>query len=409
MTATRLDLANNLRTRPGDNAKGARMINCFPDKAIAGVVCRKRPGVASTGLNSGASPQMLGSILEAKTGVGFTTGGGTAINESSGVVTAATWTSSSKTTLDNCASITPVVRFLSYVGNGVGQWYRRSVRWRVEHYNGSTWVAGTYRTVSIGDQYVNEVQDSASYTFPSAGIWQWRIYAEAFNTDGSVFGAVTYTYSSTTVTASNVSQALYIAPAGSGQAAYPTYGAATGSGEIYQITYYATPQITASIASGSLSFWLVSLASGYSSGTHYKVQANNNHVNSSWAVIANATAGGSINLTTSPASWSPGQQSSTVTGSNLTFNQKYWSLGTDTNTGGAYISGTLSLTGLSATIYRRTPVANSTTVNNLFKVESAAYVISGAGTSDQQVEDVTKAVIVISGDTISIVDLGGLP
>lgn len=124
--------------------------------------------------------------------------GGTALNISSGTITSNTFTTATQTTPANCTSITPSFSLTSVRGTGSSQYYRRSVRWRVEYYSGGAWVAGTWNAVNEGDQ-LGSVTASGTFTFPSAGTWQWRIAYEAYDTDGTVFGAVSYQYSTETL------------------------------------------------------------------------------------------------------------------------------------------------------------------------------------------------------------------
>ena len=233
MTTSRLSLVNSLRTRPADYAKDARMVNAYPDESNGAQVLRKRPAAKSLGgAVIGANTQMLGNLLEAHIGIVGAGGGLVTPNETS-TSSAASFTSATKTTGANSTSVSPNVSFLSLRGYGDGRWYYRSVRWRVEHYNGSSWVQGSFRTVAMGAQSATAQTDSVTYTFPSAGVWQWRIYAEAFDTDGSVWGSITYNYTQETVTAANISAQVTFPTTAAGTAVYLTYGAPSGTAEIY--------------------------------------------------------------------------------------------------------------------------------------------------------------------------------
>lgn len=305
--------------------------------------------------------------------------GGSALNITSGVISSNTYTTATQTTPANCSTITPSLTLTSVRGNGASLNYRRNVRWRVEYFN-VTWVVGSWNTISMGDQ-TGPVTSAIQFTFPSATTWQWRIAYEAMDTDGTTFGTTSYTYSQTTVNAPNISPASFttVASGAAGAAVYPAFGAATGSGEIYQITYNATPQVIAHIASGTGSTFSVSLASGYSSGVHRTVNnVNWNHTDSGGAVIASGKVGSNMSLGTSDTTWSGGAQSQTVSGSNLTFNTKYWALATRAHIYGVNVSVKLNLTSISATIYRRTPVANSTTPANTFALDSYTYALTTA-------------------------------
>lgn len=306
----------------------------------------------------------------------------TTVNETSGALSVNTWTSSTKVTSANCTSITPSVSFLSYRGNGSGMYYRRTVRWRVEYYNGSTWVTtAVWTTVAMGDQTTNAVASNSLFTFPSAGTWQWRIYAEAYDTDGTLFGTGGYNYTQETVTAVNVTNTFTQSNI-TGYAIYPTYNAPSGTGEIYQITYAATPVVRAKMTvDGATDNLTTSLATGYTSGAHYTIDGSYNHQNGSLGQIAAGKVGTTIAgiVFSGWSTWAPGAQTHTVSGSNLTFNNKFWSLATKPRfASNNWMSVEENLTSLSATIYRRTPITNSTTPSNTFNVGSFTWSLSSA-------------------------------
>lgn len=413
MTTNRLSLVNSLRSRPGDYTKDARMTNAYPDRSNGVELLRKRPAAKSLGgAVIGANTQLLGNLLEAHVGIVGAGGGLVTINESSSS-SAETFTTSTKTTGANCTSVAPSVSFLSVRGVGNGTWYYRSVRWRVEHFNGSSWVAGSYKTVAMGAQSSTAQNDTTTYTFPSAGVWQWRIYAEAFDTNGTTWGAVTYSYSSENVSAANISANQQFPTTAGGKAVYATFGAPTGSDEIYQITYNATPSIRYWVSAGNDTYGLLlSLAHGYTSGTHYTVNPSSyNHQNSLTQTIATGKIGTTIgSVTTTPVTWSPGAQSHTVSGSSLSFNNKFWALGCNAR---VVDVGTMTIeftmTAMSATIYRRRITStNSTTAANTYTAASysEAYAVDGSASN---ITDATRALIVVVDDDVSIFDLSTLP
>ena len=411
MTTSRLSLVNSLRTRPADYAKDARMVNAYPDESNGAQVLRKRPAAMSLGgAVIGANTQMLGNLLEAHIGIVGAGGGLVTLNETS-TTSANTFTSATKTTGANCTTVTPNVSFLSLRGVGDGRWYYRSVRWRVEYYNGSSWVSGSYRTVAMGAQSDTAQTDSVSYTLPSAGVWQWRIYAEAFDTDGTMWG-VNYIYSSSTVTSANVTN-TFTQSNTTGYAIYPTYGAPGGTGEIYQIDYSVTPTVRAKMTvDGATDSLTASLATGYVSGAHYTVDGSYNHQDGALAQIAAAKVGTTISSIVYNvwSTWSPGTRTHTVSGSNLTFNNKFWSLGTKPRfASNTWMTVEENLTALSATVYRRVAsTPNSTTPSNTYTVTSysEAYAVDGSAAS---ITDATKALITVVADDVSIFDLTTLP
>jgi hypothetical protein len=127
--------------------------------------------------------------------------GQTVVNQTSGAI-AGNWTSSTYTTAANTASVTPNVTLASNRGNGASQYYYRTVRWRLEYWNGSSWVADpVWTTSNLGADVNAAITTSKLFTFPSSGTWQFRIYAEAYDTDGTVFGAIVYDFHTGTASA----------------------------------------------------------------------------------------------------------------------------------------------------------------------------------------------------------------
>jgi hypothetical protein len=116
--------------------------------------------------------------------------------------TADSWVSSTYTTAANTISVTPNISVTATRGTGTsGQYYLRNLNWRVVYYNGSAWVAGSWKLKVIGST-TGSVTDSQSFTFPSANAWQF--YLEFSTSDaGGTFstGAVQYNYTTATVTA----------------------------------------------------------------------------------------------------------------------------------------------------------------------------------------------------------------
>ncbi len=285
--------------------------------------------------------------------------GGTALNISSGAISSNTFTTATQTTPANCTSIAPSFSLSSSRGNGSSQYYHRSVRWRVEYYSGAAWVNGAWNTVNMGDQ-VGSVTASGTFTFPSAGTWQWRISYEAFDSDGTVFGAISYTYTQSTCPASS---------GGSGTASYNSPVnlsipfSVTGSGEIYKIdyvyaitvgmTYYSSPSdVTAHV------FDL--LHPTYNPNPHY-----------------------AFKLSTADTQFSPLTrripETQTVTGNNLTVSNLPFRIermqGTDQY---ANVTANVDASDCYAVVYRRQIVSNSTTPSNSFILNSFSYSLTSA-------------------------------
>lgn len=304
------------------------------------------------------------------------TGGG-AINNTSGSTSTNSWTSATQTTAANCNQITPVVSLQSQRGNGISQYYYRTVKWRVEYWNGSSWVAGSWRNVNMGAQFA-AVSDTVVFDFPSAAAWQWRIYSEAFDTDGTVFGSISYDYSTNSVNpvsgtslsrssingiTENASEAL-------------TFGTPGGSGEIYQVTYSWTEEIR--------------FYSNYVSYPDNKYQVNGSATVHTNDFIGQLPTPGSRNSDPGAGSYTssewhgPFNRSVTLTGSSMTFDASYISKSLSvvgvSQSGGGYSAGSaaITITSASATVYRRTPQANSTTAANSYTLGSYTYNLSAA-------------------------------
>lgn len=284
--------------------------------------------------------------------------GGMALNVSSGTIANNSFTTAIQTTPANCTSITPTFSLSSSRGNSSSQYYRRSVRWRVNYLNG-TWVNGPWNTVAIGDQ-LGSVTASGTFTFPSSAAWQWRVEYEAFDSDGTVFGAISYTYSQSTCPASS---------GGSGTASYNSPVnlsipfSVTGSGEIYKIdyvyaitvgmTYYFVPSdVTAHV------FDL--LHPTYNPNPHYAFKLS--------------TANSLLKPLTRRIS-----ETQTVTGNNLTVSNLPFRIermqGTDQY---ANVTANVAAADCYAVVYRRQIVSNSTTPSNSFILNSFSYSLTAA-------------------------------
>ena len=373
----RLTLQPNLRTRQGDYIKDSRLVNAYPESSTGVPVSRKRAGTLSVGVNVGANAQMLCTLLDSHNGIGFSSAGSSTVNESSGSTATNTWTSTARTTTANCTAITPSLSLTSQRGNGIGQYFYRTIRWRVEYFSGGSWVAGSWNNVDMGAQF-SAIASSAIFTFPSSAAWQWRIYSEAFDTNGTVFGTASYTYSNTTVTATIVSYTTNYPTTGSNGARISTaidYGAATGSGEIYQINYSWSALFTAlAPATMTTGFWTDPNGTAQSAAVKYL----NGVYPATKTVTGNKTISGS--------------------GYVQTFSSQFYVSATP--------NMTLQLSG-SATIYRRTAIPNSTTPSNIYMLNSYTWTLQMDG-GGAAVSDATKFAVAIVGDDLSLVDLTAL-
>ena len=266
--------------------------------------------------------------------------GNTVINQASGNQTSS-WYSSQYTTQANTNTITPSVYLTSNRGNGSNQYYYRTVRWRVEYWNGSSWVAGSFTTSNLSGSTTASVTSTATFTFPSSGTWTFRIYCEAYDTDGSVFGSVSYNYASGTIAA-----------------------AGPASVQNYQLGTYST----------SLTM------TGYSVPSGYSVYSVDYAVDWSWSrngTNGSVTVEGTVvklasNTNTSGSgtrTWNSGSLDPTI---NL--DMTITALGA--GFGGENIYSQIS--NARATVYSRQLVTNSTTASNNFQFNSYAFTLTAS-------------------------------
>lgn len=158
--------------------------------------------------------------------------GQSVVNQISGTIQT-NWTSSNYTTQSNTSSITPSITLASRRGNGTsGVYLYRTVRWRVEYLQGGSWVNGAWFTTNLGADANASIISTGTLAFPGAGTWTFRIYAEAYDTNGTTFGSAAYTDSVVTRSRSDtVTQSVLRGSSGTKSLAYapPSYSVPAGS------------------------------------------------------------------------------------------------------------------------------------------------------------------------------------
>lgn len=280
--------------------------------------------------------------------------GATVINQNSGTQTGA-WTSSTYTTAAGTLNITPSVTLASYRGTGTsGQYYKRTVQWRVEYYNPGTalWVNGAWTTVALDASTSASTASSASFTFPSAGAWQFRIRCEASDTGGTFTTSTTYDYATGNASRTDTVSASAYSP-DSGSSDYesipnyaPPYTPPTGW-TVYQISYTLSYRVYVSAGFGGAASASISLS---------------------------GTAG--VSKYVSDDSTDTGVKSITVT-RNSSSNTITASMSASGNLFGA-ASASVYLYSAYATFSLRKPQTNSTTAANTFQFNSYGYALSSA-------------------------------
>lgn len=282
------------------------------------------------------------------------------INQASGVQTG-NWTSSEYTTAANTTSITPSVTLASFRGNGVSQYYYRTVRWRTEYWNGSSWIADiNWTTSNLAASATDSVTTTATFTFPSSGTWKFRIYAEAYDTNGTVFGSTAYEYATDTV--SRTDDVSYTTSTGDSFPASGNYAPAYNVPSGWTVTnvswsFHYSYELIGSYSSGGF-------GSYPSSGIAY-LNMPGVSLSASYAYQGGFGAGyyGEYKSATNVA----GSASTSSYAFNVTC-----------STSGTGASASATMLDLSGTVTRRRPVANSTTASNTFQLNSYAFSLSSS-------------------------------
>jgi hypothetical protein len=266
--------------------------------------------------------------------------GNTVINETSGSTSATTWYSSQYTTPANTTTITPSVTIASNRGNGSSQYYYRSVRWRVEYYSGGSWVTGSFVTTALSGSTSASATTTQTFTFPSSGTWTFRIYAEAYDTDGTVFGSVAYNYRTDTASRSDTQtvQSNFADNFARTLNYTPTYSVPSGwTLASVSFTYHYSYQVASS------QYATATISGG---GIYYSGNSSGSNLTKTWSTSSNSLV--------------------------FTLNVQY---NTFFQQGS---SGYLTLTSATGTYNLQQVQANSTTPNDTFQLNSYSYALTSA-------------------------------
>lgn len=311
--------------------------------------------------------------LAANTGVSV-------VNSSSGVISANTYDSAHQTTPANCASTTVSISSLSVRGNGISQYLYRQVSWRVGYRvsgSGSAYSFTTARVKAIGGITSGSVQDSVLVTFPSAAAWEFYVEYTASDVNTSTFGAISYTYSEETLVGAVpttgvlgrialVQDSSGVWTAGSGSGGWLPASTVNTSWEIYRIDYALQYDIQFFSTAGSGTYdYGIGDAAISCRGTQVAFEAkesftyayNESRLNVS---TTHSYTGSSLTRNTNPISATVHAQGGTAGGYPFTF------------------SSAVVVDTLTEKIYRRNPIANSTTPANTFILDSHSYSLSSA-------------------------------
>jgi hypothetical protein len=299
--------------------------------------------------------------------------GQTSVAQGSGDINVASWTSPTFTTLANAIDATVHIKVRSKRGNGASQYFRRQYRWRIDTkvHTSPTFVNGTFTAFKdMGDNIDVDVLDTMLATFGSANQWDMRAVIEWQDKNGTVFGGITYQFSTELLSDGSLRSINVVSGAGGSQNNSGSFGGFSSSSvnptwEIYQIDYAYT-----------YSFLFNSgLANG--AGLRYGNMSTNLSVR---GTLKDSAAYVNLTSTTLPNKTAAGSFS--YVGSGLAHIANPWSAVLHADAAGQAQNSTSASTsiaaGATANIKRRTPVANSTTqINNGF-VDVFDYHLAGA-------------------------------
>lgn len=276
--------------------------------------------------------------------------GQVAVNQSSGQVSTG-WTSGQYVTPANTTTITPSVTLASYRGTGTsGGYYRRTARWRVQYLNGGTWVDGAWTTIDLASAVNASATSDATFTFPSAGAWTFRIQFEAYDTGGTFSTTVEYEYATDSVTRSDA-QTIQA------QVAFGSPNSASAS--LNYVPSYTLP-----------SGWTLT---GVSFSYVYSYSVSSNGFNAR-AEVAQTPYSGGLSLVAPPNSSGSNLSRSRSASSNTLI----FSVSATRAFSSESATATLTLHSVSGTYSRRRPLTNSTTAANTFTLGSYGYQLNSA-------------------------------
>lgn len=271
------------------------------------------------------------------------------ITQDSGTISSS-WYTAEYVTPPNVSGISPTVTVGTNRGNGVSQYYYRTVRWRLEYFDGSSWITSlALNTINFGATTTGTISASAPYVLPYANAWRFRIYFEAYDTDGSVFGSGAYSYQN--FTASNTGYAA----------------ATTESYDPVLNTYNTTPSNTLSVSNPVPAGWEVT---GGTMTYSYSGEITATNFSSGAFITAPnlQLSKGSANSNGLSQTYPSGIVQYSTTSPVIPFSVS--------KTGNAWARVTISNATL--TLSARKAVTNSTTANNSFSFQSYVYTLPTA-------------------------------
>lgn len=113
------------------------------------------------------------------------------LSETSGTITADTWTSPSNTTAADTEEITIDSMVISKHGSG-SNWNVRNLSVQIEYNNGGAWIQGQSANIVVATN--GPVQVTITQNFPSADTWEFRLVFTTSDMAGATYGLPSYTY-----------------------------------------------------------------------------------------------------------------------------------------------------------------------------------------------------------------------
>lgn len=276
--------------------------------------------------------------------------GTTAINQTINSSTSPLY-SSQYTTPANTASITGSVTLSSVRGNGASQYFKRTVRCRIQYLSGGTYISGALITADLASSTTASVTLNPTITFPSAGTYTIRIEAEAYDySPSTLFGAIEYEFATDTLNRTDAVNVQKSAPPST-----------PGSTLTYTIAY-TTP-----------AGWTVTNYS-YNYNYSYSLSSQSGNLGGSQASIN----GSNLFLTVSNGNSASGTNLNRTFNANTTNSLSFFVGAGAGAFGDLGAFASLTLLDAELTVTRRRPVANSTTPSNTMVFNSYSYNLSTA-------------------------------
>lgn len=285
-----------------------------------------------------------------------------AINANSGITSGDTNTTATRQAPGNTDRITVDMQFLSVRGTGTNPNYNfRQVAWYIQYSTDQvSWTNGPTTTVQMGANISSYVASSQTVTFPSPQAWYWRVVSTASDAGGTFsMGGATYNYHTDTVGGTVGSASVYVDGATATSASQDvnitmnSYSPPAGY-SIYQVDYSYSINYSLWATSGAFNHVGTAFFRNEGNGTFDSISSDNQNDRSKTGTYSR--------------SFSQASYSTSFKGGNCYVTRTNGAAARSQTTGGS----------ISATVYSRQLITNSTTPENQFNLIARNVRIVGA-------------------------------